>query len=132
MGGAPPHRPGAVWPLHRRRLHLGLEGRECLRHGFDRRRDRRAPESLSDPGERADRQSKSEAESRLPGSIALRGTAWHFTTPPSLRRRSCGAFATLLTWAAACSGGYTPPPITDNPPPPPPPPSSPSRPTRRL
>src|SRR5438445_8730047 len=116
MGGAPPHRPGAVWPLHRRRLHLGVEGRECLRHGFHRRRDRCPPQSLSDPGERADRQSESEAESRLPGTIALRGTPWHFTTPPSLRRRSHGAL--LLTWAAACSGGYTGPRITGNPPPP--------------
>src|SRR2546430_138201 len=118
MGGAPPHRPGAVWPLHRRRLHLSLEGRECLRHGFHRRRARRAPESLSDPGERADRQSKSEAESWLPGKLALRGTAWQFSTGPSLRRRSRGALAALLTWAAACSGGYTAPHITGNPPPP--------------
>src|SRR6266699_3431426 len=118
MRGAPPHRLGAVWPLHRRRLHLGLERRECLRHGFHRRRDRLAPESLSDSGERTDRQSKSEAESRLPGSIALRGTAWLFTTAPSLRRRGRGALAAILTWAAACSGGYTAPRITGNPPPP--------------
>src|SRR5205823_14543900 len=99
----------------RRRLHLGLERRECLRHGFHWRRDRLAPESLSDSGERTDRQSKSEAESRLPGSIALRGTAWLFTTAPSLRQRGRGALAALLACAAACSGGHTAARSTGNP-----------------
>ena len=37
VGGPPPDRPGPLWPVHRRRLHLAVEGRGAGWHGHANR-----------------------------------------------------------------------------------------------